>query len=118
MKMSLQVNRTLLGKSFGLYFAQKLERDDGLWDWANSNVYFSFSDENEQTDEQVVDEETAQEKRLRLAKQYLAQLEKEGILEKRYWDWLTLIMKLLSRAICSTVLLELSRKGWIFHVGF
>ncbi|KAM7444018.1 pre-rRNA processing protein [Porites harrisoni] len=35
------------------------------------------SDENEQTDEQVVDEETAQEKRLRLAKQYLAQLEKE-----------------------------------------
>lgn len=47
-------------------------------------VYFSFSDENEQTDEQVVDEETAQEKRLRLAKQYLAQLEKEGILEGRY----------------------------------
>lgn len=47
-------------------------------------VYFSFSDENEQTDEQVVDEETAQEKRLRLAKQYLAQLEKEGILEERY----------------------------------
>lgn len=47
-------------------------------------VYFSFSDENEQTDEQVVDEETAQEKRLRLAKQYLAQLEKEGILERRY----------------------------------
>lgn len=30
MKMSLQVNRTLLGKSFGLYFAQKLERDDDL----------------------------------------------------------------------------------------
>ena len=47
-------------------------------------VYFSFSDENEQTDEQVVDEETAQEKRLRLAKQYLAQLENEGILEGRY----------------------------------
>lgn len=47
-------------------------------------VYFSLSDENEQTDEQVVDEETAQEKRLRLAKQYLAQLEKEGILERRY----------------------------------
>ena len=47
-------------------------------------VYLSFSDENEQTDQQVVDEETAQEKRLRLAKQYLAQLEKEGILEKRY----------------------------------
>ena len=47
-------------------------------------VYFCFSDENEQTDEQVVDEETAQEKRLRLAKQYLAQLEKEGILERRY----------------------------------
>lgn len=47
-------------------------------------VYFSFSDENEQTDEQVFDEETAQEKRLRLAKQYLAQLEKEGILEERY----------------------------------
>lgn len=47
---------------------------------AIQTVYFSFSDENEQTDEQVVDEETAQEKRLRLAKQYLAQLEKEGIL--------------------------------------
>ena len=47
-------------------------------------VYFSFSDENEQTDEQVVDVETAQEKRLRLAKQYLAQLENEGILEGRY----------------------------------
>lgn len=30
MKMSLQVNRTLQGKSFGLYFAQKLERDDDL----------------------------------------------------------------------------------------
>lgn len=30
MKMSLQVNRTLLGKSFGLDFAQKLERDDDL----------------------------------------------------------------------------------------
>lgn len=90
MKMSLQVNRTLLGKSFGLYFAQKLERDDdlrvGLLFGIEPilKVYFSFSDENEQTDEQVVDEETAQEKRLRLAKQYLAQLEKEGILEKRY----------------------------------
>lgn len=93
MKMSLQVNRTFLGKSFGLYFAQKLERGDDLC--VNQlpllfgiepilKVYFSFSDENEQTDEQVVDEETAQEKRLRLAKQYLAQLEKEGILEKRY----------------------------------
>lgn len=103
MKMSLQVNRTLLGKSFALYFAQKLERDDDLRvdHWLPFlfgiepilKVYFSFSDENEQTDEQVVDEETAQEKRLRLAKQYLAQLEKEGILEKRYWDWLTLIMK-------------------------
>lgn len=95
MKMSLQVNRTLLGKSFGLYFAQKLERDDdlrvdqlplGLLFGIEPilKVYFSFSDENEQTDEQVVDEETAQEKRLRLAKQYLAQLEKEGILAKRY----------------------------------
>lgn len=93
MKMSLQVNRTLLGKSFGLYFAQKLERDDDLrvdqlpflfGIEPILKVYFSFSDENEQTDEQVVDEETAQEKRLRLAKQYLAQLEKEGILEKRY----------------------------------
>ena len=102
MKMSLQVNRTLLGKSFGLYFAQKLEREDDLrvdqlpflfGIEPILKVYFSFSDENEQTDEQVVDEETAQEKRLRLAKQYLAQLEKEGILEKRYWDWLTLIMK-------------------------
>lgn len=30
MKMSLEVNQTLLGKSFGLYFAQKLERDDDL----------------------------------------------------------------------------------------
>lgn len=93
MKMSLQVNRTLLGKSFGLYFAQKLERDDDLrvdqlpllfGIEPILKLYFSFSDENEQTDEQVVDEETAQEKRLRLAKQYLAQLEKEGILEKRY----------------------------------
>lgn len=93
MKMSLQVNRTLLGKSFGLYFAQKLERDDDLrvdqlpflfGIEPILKVYFSFSDENEQTDEQVVDEDTAQEKRLRLAKQYLAQLEKEGILEKRY----------------------------------
>ena len=93
MKMSLQVNRTLLGKSFGLYFAQKLERDDDLrvdqlpflfGIEPILKVYFSFSDENEQTDEQVVDEETAQEKRLRLAKQYLAQLEKEGILEGRY----------------------------------
>lgn len=93
MKMSLQVNRTLLGKSFGLYFAQKLERDDDLrvdqlpflfGIEPILKVYFSFSDENEQTDEQVVDEETAQEKRLRLAKQYLAQLEKEGILEERY----------------------------------
>lgn len=93
MKMSLQVNRTLLGKSFGLYFAQKLEREDDLrvdqlpflfGIEPILKVYFSFSDENEQTDEQVVDEETAQEKRLRLAKQYLAQLEKEGILEKRY----------------------------------
>ena len=93
MKMSLQVNRTLLGKSFGLYFAQKLERDDDLRGDQLPflfgiepilKVYFSFSDENEQTDEQVVDEETAQEKRLRLAKQYLAQLEKEGILERRY----------------------------------
>ena len=93
MKMSLQVNRTLLGKSFGLYFAQKLEREDDLrvdqlpflfGIEPILKVYFSFSDENEQTDEQVVDEETAQEKRLRLAKQYLAQLEKEGILEGRY----------------------------------
>ena len=87
------MNRTLLGKSFGLYFAQKLERDDDLrvdqlpflfGIEPILKVYFSFSDENEQTDEQVVDEETAQGKRLRLAKQYLAQLEKEGILEKRY----------------------------------
>ena len=87
------MNRTLLGKSFGLYFAQKLERDDDLrvdqlpflfGIEPILKVYFSFSDENEQTDEQFVDEETAQEKRLRLAKQYLAQLEKEGILEKRY----------------------------------
>ena len=87
------MNRTLLGKSFAFYFAQKLERDDDLrvdqlpflfGIEPILKVYFSFSDENEQTDEQVVDEETAQEKRLRLAKQYLAQLEKEGILEERY----------------------------------
>ena len=89
MKMSLQVNRTLLGKSFSLYFAQKLEHDDDQLPFLFGiepilKVYFSFSDENEQIDEQVVDEETAQEKRLRLAKQYLAQLEKEGILEGRY----------------------------------
>ena len=45
-----------------------------------NQVIFSFSDKEEDLDEQDVggDVETAQEKRLRLAKQYLAQLEKEG----------------------------------------
>lgn len=42
--------------------------------------FFSCSDREEDLDEEGVeaDVETAQEKRLRLAKQYLAQLESEG----------------------------------------
>ena len=45
------------------------------------NECFPISDKEEVIDEQEEDKdaETAQEKRLRLAKQYLAQLENEGI---------------------------------------
>ena len=46
--------------------------------WVNFNLSFSDKEEDIPGEEESSDHETAQEKRLRLAKQYLAQLEKEG----------------------------------------